>query len=213
MLAAETRYREALVKIRNADPGRRDEAVALEDMEDVLVECGGSGLQQRRPAGQLQRLLKAQVDAASPAARGGRGHHRDRRFRRGRRRGPRQRQRRAAGRRGPPLLEQVKMNPAAGRDPPLADRHAHLADHQPRELPVHAAHDVAGVQAPRPPEALFGILARNPTAGACRSRAGAVGLQFMPATGRRFGPAPTAPASTPATTPAGAPPPTCRTLR
>src|SRR5690606_41353222 len=49
MVAAETRYREALVKIGNADPaGMGESNAALEDMEDVLVECGSIRSEERR---------------------------------------------------------------------------------------------------------------------------------------------------------------------
>ncbi|MGO1894056.1 MAG: transglycosylase SLT domain-containing protein, partial [Luteimonas sp.] len=41
MDVAETRYREALVRARNNEPGAVTESdAALEDMEDVVVECG-----------------------------------------------------------------------------------------------------------------------------------------------------------------------------
>ena len=67
MLAAETRYREALVKIGNDDPAGVDESnAALEDMEDVLVECGRiKGCNNAGLLASFKRLLKAQADAAA----------------------------------------------------------------------------------------------------------------------------------------------------
>ncbi|HLT44092.1 MAG TPA: lytic transglycosylase, partial [Luteimonas sp.] len=67
MVAAETRYREALVKIGNADPaGMGESNAALEDMEDVLVECGSiKGCRSSDLLAGYKRLLKAQADAAA----------------------------------------------------------------------------------------------------------------------------------------------------
>src|SRR5690606_41178172 len=67
MAAAETRWREALVKIGNSDPAGLDESnAALEDMEDVIVDCGKlKGWRQGNLLASYKRLLKAQADAAA----------------------------------------------------------------------------------------------------------------------------------------------------
>jgi membrane-bound lytic murein transglycosylase D len=196
MLAAETRYREALVKIRNADPAGVDEGnAALEDMEDVLVECGRiKGCNNAGLLASFKRLLKAQADAAS--ATGGEAEDEDttviddsgvagvevpdsasaaallaaedRRF-----------------------LEQVKMNPAvqAAIRRWLTDmRTSLITSHENYQYMQHMM-SPAFKRRGLPEALLFGILAKESNGRVhARSRAGAVGpLQFMPATGRRFG--------------------------
>ena len=95
----------------------------------------------------------------------------------------------------------VEFNPAiqAGIRRWLTD--APGADEQLRELPVHAPPDVARVRAPGAAEALlFGIMARNQRPRARHtSRRRQRAVQFMPATGRRFGLGPDGTGSIPAT--------------
>ena len=66
MSVAEARYRDAMVKIANADPsGQRESDAALEDMEDVIVACSqqkGCQLSSMLPT--YKRLLKNNADTA-----------------------------------------------------------------------------------------------------------------------------------------------------
>ena len=195
MAAAETRYREALVKIGNADPTGMDESnAALEDMEDVLVECAGiRGCRSSDLLSSYKRLLKAQADAAAGvAADEGEGDvsliddsglagdvpdsasaaallsTEDRRF-----------------------LEAVKMNPAvqAGIRRWLTDmRVALITSHENYQYMQHLM-SPAFKRRGLPEALLFGILAKESNGRVhSRSRAGAAGpLQFMPATGSRLG--------------------------
>jgi len=195
MGAAETRYREALVKIGNNDPSGVEESnAALEDMEDVIVECGklkgcGSG----NLLASYKRLLKAQADAAAGVS-GDDGDDtlvddtgdlptgdvpqsanaasllaaEDERF-----------------------MRAVQMNPAvqAGIRRWLTDMRVSLiASHENYQYMQHMMSP--GFKRRGLPEALlFGIMAKESNGRVhARSRAGAAGpLQFMPATGRRFG--------------------------
>jgi len=195
MVAAETRYRESLVKIGNNDPaGVAESNAALEDMEDVIVDCGKlKGCATGNLLASYKRLLKAQADGAA-AAPGGDGDEtlvddsgdlptgdvpqvasaasllaaEDRRF-----------------------LELVKMNPAvqAGIRRWLTDmRVALITSHENYQYMQHLMSP--SFQRRGLPEALlFGIMAKESNGRVhSRSRAGAAGpLQFMPATGRRFG--------------------------
>lgn len=70
MSAAEQRYREATVKIGNNDPtGTTDANAALEDMEDVIAECmKQKGCSVPTMLASYKRLLKLQADAESEAA-------------------------------------------------------------------------------------------------------------------------------------------------
>ncbi len=195
MAAAETRYREALVKIGNADPTGMDESnAALEDMEDVLVECAGiRGCRSSDLLSSYKRLLKAQADAAaglvagdgeddaSPIDDSGLAGEvpdsataaallaaEDRRF-----------------------LELVKMNPAvqAGIRRWLTDmRVALITSHENFQYMQHLM-SPAFKRRGLPEALLFGILAKESNGRVhSRSRAGAAGpLQFMPATGSRLG--------------------------
>ena len=195
MVAAETRYREALVKIGNADPaGMGESNAALEDMEDVLVECGSiKGCRSSDLLAGYKRLLKAQADAAAGlVADEGEGDTtliddggvpdatgavpdaasllaaEDRRF-----------------------LELVQMNPAvqAGIRRWLTDmRVALITSHENYQYMQHLM-SPAFKRRGLPEALLFGILAKESNGRVhSRSRAGAAGpLQFMPATGRRFG--------------------------
>ena len=194
MLAAETRYREALVKIGNADPAAMDESnAALEDMEDVLVECGRiKGCTGGDLLASYKRLLKAQADAAAGVvADEGEGDTtliddggapaagavpdaasllaaEDRRF-----------------------LELVQMNPAvqAGIRRWLTDMRVSLiTSHENYQYMQHLM-SPAFKRRGLPEALLFGILAKESNGRVhSRSRTGAAGpLQFMPGTGRRFG--------------------------
>ena len=190
MAAAETRYREALVKIANNDPAGQDESnAALEDMEDVIVECGrikgcGSG----NLLASYKRLLKEQADAAAgmlgdededtgdlptgevpdAATAAALLAAEDRRF-----------------------LELVQMNPAvqAGIRRWLTDmRVALITSHENYQYMQHLM-SPAFKRRGLPEALLFGILAKESNGRVhSRSRAGAAGpLQFMPATGSRLG--------------------------
>jgi membrane-bound lytic murein transglycosylase D len=191
MSLAEARYRAALVKIGNLDPDGRDESdAALEDMEDAVAEC----TQQRGcdVSGLLvtyERLLKAAADgdaALAPQDDLDDGHG-------------------AMYAGGPATTtpgtlldnrthqfdEMVQYNPAiqAAIRRWLTDMRGSLLNsydnYQYLRPQMWPTYEKAGL-----PEALlFGIMAKE-SAGKVhvRSRAGAAGLmQFMPATGYRFG--------------------------
>ncbi|HRP73327.1 MAG TPA: transglycosylase SLT domain-containing protein [Luteimonas sp.] len=195
MAAAEARYREALVKIGNSDPaGLTESNEALEDMEDVIVDCGKlKGCGTGTLLGGYKRLLKAQADAAAGVAAGDGDDvfdedssdlptgevpgsasaasllaAEDRRF-----------------------LEQVRMNPAvqAGIRRWLTDMRVSLiTSHENYQYMQHMM-SPAFKRRGLPEALLFGILAKESNGRVhARSRAGAAGpLQFMPATGQRFG--------------------------
>jgi membrane-bound lytic murein transglycosylase D len=194
MAAAESRWREALVKIGNSDPAGVEESnAALEDMEDVIVECGRlKGCGTGNLLASYKRLLKAQADAAAGVAGGeldddpgGDGGlptsevpdgataaallaAEDRRF-----------------------LEMVQMNPAvqAGIRRWLTDmRVALITSHENFQYMQHLM-SPAFKRRGLPEALLFGILAKESNGRVhSRSRAGAAGpLQFMPATGSRLG--------------------------
>ena len=194
MAMAETRYREALVKIGNNDPAGLDQSnAALEDMEDVIVECGrikgcGSG----NLLASYKRLLKAQADAAAGVS----GDDLDE----------------VAGEEGDlptgevpdaataasllaaedrRFLELVQMNPAvqASIRRWLTDmRVALITSHENFQYMQHLM-SPAFKRRGLPEALLFGILAKESNGRVhSRSRAGAAGpLQFMPATGSRLG--------------------------
>ncbi|MGO1542094.1 MAG: transglycosylase SLT domain-containing protein [Luteimonas sp.] len=197
MDVAETRYREALVRARNNEPGAVAESdAALEDMEDVVVECGElRGCDPANFVTTFKRLLKAGADEAATdpedeidpfdpdpdgmlagsvgadvpeAARAAALLSDGRRF-----------------------VEMVQFNPAVqeGIRRWLTDmRHSLIVSHENYQYMRHRMwpnFERAGL-----PEALlFGILAKESTGRVhSTSRAGAAGpLQFMPATGLRFG--------------------------
>src|SRR3546814_19851739 len=76
MAAAEQRYREALVKIGNAEPGAVDESnAAIEDMEDVVAAClKQKGCHVNDQVAVFKRLLKLGADAeAGPGETQGEG--------------------------------------------------------------------------------------------------------------------------------------------
>ena len=65
MAAAETRYREAMVAIGNADPdGTREADAALEDMEDVVDAC----IHQRGCAGMTRRRRHMSTPTSRPTS-------------------------------------------------------------------------------------------------------------------------------------------------
>ena len=68
MAAAEARYRQALVKVGNADPdGRAQSDAALEDMEDAVDACSRKrGCQVSTLLTSYKRLLKLSADSADP---------------------------------------------------------------------------------------------------------------------------------------------------
>ena len=197
MEAAETRYRDALVRVRNNEPEAVAESdAALEDMEDVMVECGG--LRGCDPAGfvtTFKRLLKAEADEAGAgagedidpfdpdpdgmlAASVGADV-------------PEAARAAALLSDGQRFVEMVQFNPAVqeGIRRWLTDmRHSLIVSHENYQYMRHLMwpnFERAGL-----PEALlFGILAKESTGRVhSTSRAGAAGpLQFMPATGQRFG--------------------------
>ncbi len=192
MQAAEARYREAIVMVGNADPdGRAQADSALEDMEDVMAACVAQrGCQVPTLLATYKRLLKQEADAQDlqdddlglseggpvdvvaadvpQAARAahllGDGHDFDR---------------------------MVEFNPAVqeGIRRWLTDmRPALMTSHENYQYMRHLMwphYQRAGL-----PEALlFGIMAKESHGRVhATSRAGAAGpMQFMYATGRRFG--------------------------
>ncbi|MGY0559614.1 transglycosylase SLT domain-containing protein [Luteimonas sp. A277] len=197
MEQAEVRYREALVRARNHEPDAVAASdAALEDMEDVMVECGK--LRGCEPAGfvtTFKRLLKAEADEASadpgddvdpfdpdPDGMLAEGVAAD---------VPEAARAAALLSDGRRFVEMVQFNPAVqeGIRRWLTDmRHSLIVSHENYQYMRHVMwpnFERAGL-----PEALlFGILAKESTGRVhSTSRAGAAGpLQFMPATGRRFG--------------------------
>ena len=192
MQVAETKYREAMVKVGNADPeGQRQSDAALEDMEDVIAACGKQrGCSVSTQLAAFKRLLKSNVDAQAgdddgdttlvdepidaagnvPAAAGAAA---------------------LLNAEGQRFVKMVQYNPAvqAGIRRWLTDmRVALIQSHENYQYMRHLmspAYQRNGL-----PEALlFGILAKESNGKVhSGSRAGAVGpMQFMPATGRRFG--------------------------
>ncbi|MEN4904062.1 transglycosylase SLT domain-containing protein [Luteimonas sp. TWI1437] len=192
MLDAEGRYREALVRIANDDPaGVEASNAALEDMEDVMVACEKQrGCSVPQLLTSYKRLLKADADAqagqgeddapsdaldvALPTADVPAGASasallsEDERFKR-----------------------MVELNPAvqAGIRRWLTDMRVSLiTSHENYQYMRHLM-SPAFKRSGLPEALLFGIMAKESNGRVhARSRAGAAGpLQFMPATGRRFG--------------------------
>ncbi len=194
MQAAETKYREAVVKVRNADPdGQKQSDSALEDMEDVIAACGKQrGCSVSTQLGAFKRLLKANADAQGgdgdsdadgtlvdepiaaagdvPAAAGAAA---------------------LLSADGQRFVKMVQYNPAvqAGIRRWLTDMRVSLI--QSHENYQYMRHLMAPSFARNglPEALLFGILAKESNGKVhSGSRAGAVGpMQFMPATGQRFG--------------------------
>ncbi|WP_342315228.1 transglycosylase SLT domain-containing protein [Lysobacter sp. FW306-1B-D06B] len=192
MQAAETRYRQGLVKIGNADPaGRTEVDAALEDMEDVMAACvKQKGCSPTTMLTAYKRLLKQNADLASgdevpednddegagsftadvpEAARAAALLSAD----------------------GQQFVKMVQYNPAvqAGIRRWLTDMRPSLIDsfenYQYLRQTMWPQFQRAGL-----PEALlFGVMAKESNGRVhSTSRAGAAGpMQFMYATGRRFG--------------------------
>ncbi|WP_184419986.1 transglycosylase SLT domain-containing protein [Xanthomonas euvesicatoria] len=199
MAAAEKRYRDALVLVNNSDPkGTAEGDAALEDMEDIIDAC----IKQRGclVSNQLvtyKRLLKARADAEAPAAedpedddtllQADPDHL-----------GPASNGVPEAARAATLLNDQrhefdkmVQYNPAV-----QAGIRRWLTDMRPALLTSYENYsNLRGVMWPEwqkrglPEALLFGIMAKESNGKVhASSRAGAAGLmQFMPATGRRFG--------------------------
>jgi membrane-bound lytic murein transglycosylase D len=195
MTAAETRYREALVRIGNNDPaGIAESNAALEDMEDVIVDCGkqkGCSVSQLLPA--YKRLLKAQADAAAAAG----DEDVDTTLADEEGELPTGNVPDAAeaaallAEDGQRFVKMVQFNPAvqAGIRRWLTDmRPSLMASHENYQYMRHLM-SPAFKRSGLPEALLFGIMAKESNGKVhVGSRAGAVGpLQFMPATGRRFG--------------------------
>ena len=194
MHAAEARYREALVQIANADPaGSAAADAALEDMEDAITRCSAiRGCEVTTLLASYKRLLKLEADAGGvddlPESTGT-GHHLHALA------GDVPEAARAAA-----LLEagdghgfdrMVRFNPAVqeGIRRWLTDmRGAFMTsweNYQHLRARMWPQYERAGL-----PEALlFGIMAKESNGRVhSTSRAGAAGpMQFMYATGRRFG--------------------------
>ncbi|WP_058834961.1 transglycosylase SLT domain-containing protein [Luteimonas abyssi] len=197
MEQAELRYREAMVKVRNEEPGATAEGdAALEDMEDVMVACGRQrGCDPVRFVTSFKRLLKAGADsAATPededgsdpfdADPDGMGTLLAADV-------PEAARAAALLTDGQRFADMVQFNPAVqeGIRRWLTDmRVSLLVSHENYQYMRHLMwpnFERAGL-----PEALlFGILAKESTGRVhSTSRAGAAGpMQFMYATGRRFG--------------------------
>ncbi|HEY4555842.1 MAG TPA: transglycosylase SLT domain-containing protein [Lysobacter sp.] len=185
MQAAEARYRDAAVRAANADPEAQKQGdAALEDMEDVIAACGKQrGCSMPTMLAAFKRLLKSNVDGGvddadatlvDESADGG-----------------------APGAaallspEGQRFVKMVQYNPAvqAGIRRWLTDMRVSLiTSHENYQYMRHLmspAFERSGL-----PEALlFGIMAKESNGRVhVGSRAGAVGpMQFMPATGQRFG--------------------------
>ena len=195
MAAAETRYRESLVKAANADPeGIAEGNAALEDMEDVMLACEKQrGCQVSSMLPVFKRLLKAQADESADLLDGidPEGEALDEG---GLPTGDVPESASAAAllsEDGQRFVRMVQFNPAVqeGIRRWLTDMRVSLVtSHENYQYMRHLmapAFEKRGL-----PEALlFGIMAKESTGRVhVGSRAGAVGpLQFMPATGRRFG--------------------------
>lgn len=199
MAAAEKRYTDALALVDAADPkGQAEADAALEDMEDVLNDCVGQrGCQLGNLLASYKRLLKGQVDAGDGSE-----------DELGIATGPVL----ADPDHVAPLVADV---PEAARAAQLLNDHRHAFDEMVEYNPAVQAgirrwltdmrpalltsyENYANLRAVMWPEwekqglpeaLLFGIMAKESNGRVhANSRAGAAGLmQFMPATGRRFG--------------------------
>ena len=194
MAAAETRYREAMIKIGNNDPeGLAESNAALEDMEDAITACSkqkGCAVSQLLTS--YKRLLKADADARATGSEDGDGTLVDDSGELPTGNVPQAAQ--AASLLGSDdqrFVKMVQFNPAvqAGIRRWLTDMRVSLI--QSHENYQYMRHLMSpSFQRSGLPEALlFGILAKESNGRVhAGSRAGASGpLQFMPATGRRFG--------------------------
>lgn len=192
MTAAEARYREAMVKVGNADPaGIPESNAALEDMEDVITACGKQrGCSVPQLLTSYKRLLKAEADATAS------GEALDASFADDGDlpTGPVPEGADAAallGEDGERFVRMVQFNPAvqAGIRRWLTDMRPSLTDSHENYQYMRHLMSPAFKRSGLPEALLFGIMAKESNGKVhVGSRAGAVGpLQFMPATGRRFG--------------------------
>ncbi|HCR33662.1 MAG TPA: lytic transglycosylase, partial [Stenotrophomonas sp.] len=198
MATAEKRYSDALLLVANADPKGSNEAdAALEDMEDVISECmKQKGCQMSNMLATYKRLLKRDADAAASddsADEGG-----DRLEADPDHVGPLTADVPEAARAAALLNDKrhafdnmVEYNPAV-----QAGIRRWLTDMRPALLTSYENYqNLRAVMWPEwekrglPEALLFGIMAKESNGRVhASSRAGAAGLmQFMPATGRRFG--------------------------
>jgi len=199
MARAEARYRQALVRIGNNDPdGRKESDAALEDMEDAVDACGKQrGCQMSTLMATYKRLLKLGADSEAPGADGAEidpndpdpDHDGDVAFNAA---VPQAAQAASLLNDGAHRFDSmVQYNPAvqAGIRRWLTDLRGPLLQSYEnyeymRDL-MWPSYQRAGL-----PEALlFGIMAKESNGKVhATSRAGAAGLmQFMYATGKRFG--------------------------
>lgn len=194
MAAAEGRYRDALVKIGNNDPaGLNESNAALEDMEDAIAECTKlKGCPISQMIASYKRLLKADIDARVAGAAEAQGE--------GREEGidlptgnvpPSAEAAALLAADGKRFADMVRMNPAvqAGIRRWLTDMRVSLIQSHENYQYMRHLMSPAFRRSGLPEALLFGIMAKESTGRVhVGSRAGAVGpMQFMPATGRRFG--------------------------
>lgn len=195
MQAAETKYRAALVQIRNAVPeGQKLSDAALEDMEDVITACNKQkGCQLTTMLTSYKRLLKANADAESRADAGDDEDEVPLDSDGSLAADVPQAARAAAllNADGQRFVKMVQYNPAvqAGIRRWLTDMRGSLIqsheNYQYLRQMMWPQYERAGL-----PEALlFGIMAKESNGRVhSTSRAGAAGpMQFMYATGKRFG--------------------------
>ena len=194
MATAEGRYREALVKVGNNDSAGVDESnLALEDMEDVIADCLKlKGCPISTLLASYKRLLKADVDAqaSGDTAEDGADAFVESELPTGN--VPRSAEAAALlSADGQRFVNMVKMNPAvqAGIRRWLTDMRVSLVQSHENYQYMRHLMSPAFQRSALPEALLFGIMAKESTGRVhVGSRAGAVGpLQFMPATGRRFG--------------------------
>ena len=198
MNAAEKRYTDALLRVANADPKGSSEAdAALEDMEDVLSACiAQKGCQVGNMLATYKRLLKRDADAAGDDAVADEAG--DRLQADPDHIGPLTADVPEAARAAALLNDKrhafdsmVEYNPAV-----QAGIRRWLTDMRPALMTTYENYqNLRAVMWPEwekrglPEALLFGIMAKESNGRVhASSRAGAAGLmQFMPATGRRFG--------------------------
>jgi peptidoglycan lytic transglycosylase D len=196
MAAAEKRYRDALVLSANSDPkGTSEGDAALEDMEDVMDAClKQKGCQVHTMLTAYKRLLKQNVDAESSASEeegdvdlldDGTDHATVAAMPEAARAARLLNDQRHA------FDKMVQYNPAvqAGIRRWLTDMRVSLITSYENYQYVRPLMWPAWEKHALPEALLFGIMAKESNGRVhANSRAGAAGLmQFMPATGRRFG--------------------------
>ena len=196
MAAAEKRYRDALVLSANSDPkGTTEGDAALEDMEDVMDAClKQRGCQVHTMLTAYKRLLKQNVDAESSASDeegevdlldDGTDHAIAAALPEAARAANLLNDQRHA------FDKMVQYNPAvqAGIRRWLTDMRVSLINSYENYQYVRPLMWPAWEKHGLPEALLFGIMAKESNGRVhANSRAGAAGLmQFMPATGRRFG--------------------------